>query len=151
VSLRLLYLIFARLSGWFVLLCRTSASKDVELLVLRHEVAVLRRANPKPYLDWADRAVFAALIRLLPKPLRGFRLVTPAMILRWHRRLSRSDAEGALDLGGTAPQAARHRRRHPQKRHKSQNPRPTSTRTCSGWCFDESWRAVTDSGSCSAG
>jgi hypothetical protein len=77
VSLGLLYLIFARLAGWCALLCRTSAAKDIELLVLRHEVAVLRRTKPKPHLDWADRAVFAALIQLLPKPLRGFRLVTP--------------------------------------------------------------------------
>jgi hypothetical protein len=65
-----------------VLLGRSSASKDAELLVLRHEVAVLRRANPKPRLDWADRAVFAGLIRLLPKALREFRWVTPGTILR---------------------------------------------------------------------
>jgi hypothetical protein len=63
VLLRLRYLIFDRLLGWLLLLGRTPATKDVELLVLRHEVAVLRRINPKPRLNWADRAVFAALIR----------------------------------------------------------------------------------------
>src|ERR1700704_2228513 len=87
VALRLLYLIFVRLLDWLLLLGRTSASKDVELLVLRHEIAVLRRATSKPRLDWADRAVFAALIRRLPKVLRSHRLVTPGTILRWHRRL----------------------------------------------------------------
>jgi hypothetical protein len=63
-------LIFVRLAGWMVLLARSSASKDAELLVPRQEVAVLRRQNPRPKLDWADRAMIAALARLLPKPLR---------------------------------------------------------------------------------
>ena len=87
VSLRLLYLIVSRLPSWLTLLSRATASKVIELLVIRHEVAVLRRTNPRPRLDWADRALFAALIRRLPAPLRGYRLVTPATVLRWHRRL----------------------------------------------------------------
>jgi putative transposase len=87
MALRLLYLILDRLLSWLMLLGRASSAKDVELLVLRHEVAVLRRTNPKPRLDWADRAVLAALIRRLPTVLRGHRLVTPATVLRWHRRL----------------------------------------------------------------
>ena len=87
VSLRLLYLIFSQLLSWLTLLPRTPSSTDIELLVLRHEVAVLRRTNPKPRLTWADRALLAALIRHLPAVLRGKCMVTPASVRRWHRRL----------------------------------------------------------------
>jgi hypothetical protein len=89
VSLRLLYLIFQQVLGLVLLLGRTSSTKDIELLVLRHAVAILRRANPRPHLEWADRTVFAALVRRLPRALRAHRLITPNTILRWHRQLVR--------------------------------------------------------------
>src|SRR5450631_3208476 len=87
MPIRLLYLIFARTCSRLILLSRSTASKDAELLVLRHEIAILRRARPRPRLDWTDRAVLAALIRVLPPRLRMHRLITPGTALRWHRRL----------------------------------------------------------------
>jgi hypothetical protein len=87
MTLRLLYLIMIRVFGWLALLGRGQVSKDAEIMVLRHEVAVLRRQVTQPKPDWADRAVLAALDRLLPAALRCQRLVTPGTLLAWHRRL----------------------------------------------------------------
>jgi putative transposase len=89
VALRLLYLIFRQLVAWLGLLARTSRSKNAEILVLRHEVTVLRRQVSRPRLSWADRAVFAAMARLLTQTCRLHRIVTPATLLRWHRDLVR--------------------------------------------------------------
>jgi len=87
VQVRLIYRFAFAMLSWLGLLARSSASKDAEILVLRQEVAVLRRVNPKPQLEWTDRAVLAALSRLLPKGLRWYRIVTPGTLLRWHRRM----------------------------------------------------------------
>ena len=74
----LAYRLLVTVLSWLALAARSSSSKDVEILALRHEVAVLRRANPRPRMSWTDRAVLAALTRIMPKGLRTRRIVTPA-------------------------------------------------------------------------
>jgi len=89
MTLRLLYLLFCQVLRWLALLSRSSAAKDAELLVLRHEVAVLRRQVARPRVDWADRAVLAGLARLLPRPAWRGLFIQPPTLLGWHRDLVR--------------------------------------------------------------
>ena len=87
MALRLAYLSLVRVLSWLALLARSDVAKDVEILVLRHEVAVLRRRNPHPTMTWGDRAYLSAVSRLLPTQLRCLRLVSPRTLLRWHAHL----------------------------------------------------------------
>jgi putative transposase len=91
VSLRFAYLAVLRVFGWLALLARSDRAKDAEILILRHQVAVLQRQVNNPRLSWADRAVLAALARLLPgSRLRQLPLIiSPRTLLRWHADLIR--------------------------------------------------------------
>jgi hypothetical protein len=89
MTLRLTYLLLCQVLRWLALLARSSAAKDAELLMLRHEVAVLRRQETQPRVNWADRAVLAGLVRLLPRPAWRGLFIQPPTLLRWHRDLVR--------------------------------------------------------------
>ncbi|MDQ3763958.1 MAG: hypothetical protein M3460_20840, partial [Actinomycetota bacterium] len=84
MTVRLLYLIFRQLVAWLGLLARSSTSKNAEILVLRHDVAVLRHQVQRPRLSWADRTMFATLTRLLSQAAGLQQIITPATVLRWH-------------------------------------------------------------------
>jgi putative transposase len=124
VLLRFAYLVVLRVFGWLALLARSERAKDAEILILRHQVAVLQRQVKTPRLLWADRAVLTALGRLLPgRRLRQLRLiVSPRTLLRWHAGLVRRH--------WTYP------RRAPG--------RPRTASAIRGWCWR--WPATTRAG-----
>ena len=90
---RLLYLICVTVLGWLGLLARSAAAQDIAILILRHEVTVLRRQVSRARPCWPDRAILSALTRLLPPRLHLHRLVTPATLLAWHRRLATKNVD----------------------------------------------------------
>ena len=87
VGLKLIYLMFSKLLGWMVLRTRSDTSKEIEILVLRHQLAVLQRRTPHRRMSWTDPGVIATPSRLLPVRRRHGMLVTPSTILRWHGQL----------------------------------------------------------------
>jgi putative transposase len=91
MSMRFAYLAVLRMFGWLALLARTDRAKDADILILRHQVAVLQRQVKAPRLSWADRAVMAALARLVPRSQLGqlCLIVSPRTLLRWHACLVR--------------------------------------------------------------
>lgn len=98
-----LYLIVLPVFNWIALLTRSQAAKDVEILVLRHQLAVLRRQVSTPRPSWADRAILPALARLLPRIRRHHLFVTPRTLLRWHADLVRRRRTYAKRRPGRPP------------------------------------------------
>ena len=92
MCLRFAFLLITRMVSWLRLSQREETWKTAEILILRHQLAVLQRRQPRrPILNWADRALIATLLGVIPKARRHRLrlLVTPDTILRWHRDIIR--------------------------------------------------------------
>jgi putative transposase len=112
MCLRFVFLLMTRMTSWLRLSRREEAWNTAEILILRHQLAVMQRRQPRrPNLDWADRALLAILLAVIPKARRqGLRLlVTPDTALRWHRDIIRHRWASRSKRGRTGRRASRRR------------------------------------------
>src|SRR5450631_4870030 len=110
MCLQFAFLLITRVTTWLRLSQREEAWQTAEILILRHQLAVLQRHQPRrPHLTWADRALLAALLTVIPKARRqGLRLlVTPDTVLRWHRDIVRRRWAARSARGRTSRPATR--------------------------------------------
>src|SRR6266567_1814098 len=109
MCLRFMFLLTTRLAAWLRLARREETRKTAEILILRHQLAVLQQQPRRPELNWADRALLATLLAVIPKARRpGLRLlITPDTILRWHRDIARRRRAARSACGRTGRPATR--------------------------------------------
>ncbi|MGW2769329.1 integrase [Streptomyces sp. NPDC001275] len=112
----MIYLLAMRIFAWLALLCRSSSAENAEILVLRHEVAVLRRQVSVPRPGWPDRALLAALARLLPRALRRHRIVSARTLLFRHQRLAKKKWTQPSSPGTPGSDGRGSRPDHPARR-----------------------------------
>src|SRR5271165_4145773 len=125
MCLRFVFLLITRVASWLRLSRREEAWQTAEILILRHQLAVLQRQQPRrPDLDWADRALLAVLLSVIPKARRQRLrlLVTPDTILRWHRDIVRRRWAARSKRGRTGRPTTRRNIKAPVLRLARENP-----------------------------
>src|SRR6266566_5273119 len=136
MCLRFVFLLITRVASWLRLSRREEAWKTAEILILRHQLAVLQRRQPRrPKLNWADRAVFAALFGVIPKARRqglGL-LVTPDTIVRWHRDIVRRRWTARSMRGKTGRPATRRNVRPSSSGWPARTPNGATAESTASW------------------
>ena len=136
MCLRFVFLLITRVAAWLRLSRREERWKTAEILILRHQLAILQRRQPRrPKLNWADRALLAALLSVMPKARRRrlWLLVTPDTIVRWHHAIVRRRWAARSKRGKTGRPATRRNIKALVRRLARENPEWDTGGSTASW------------------